>query len=251
MLELQKKIIYGPVHSRRLGRSLGINVLPAGRKICSFNCLYCQYGWEESLPKKKLPASLFPSIKEVEAALEEALSALEPPPAFITFSGNGEATLHPDFAGLVQTITRVRDRMAPEARTAILSNSTTVGSRDIRDALERLDVRIMKLDAAFPDLLTTYNRPAADVIMADIINGLASMQGVTIQTLFSRGSMGNFQSRNITPWIDCLKQISPSQVQIYTLDRASPSDTIHRVSKSELLPLQKRLRQEHIRSEVY
>ncbi len=251
LLELQQTIIYGPVRSRRLGRSLGINVLPARRKVCSFNCVYCQYGWEESVGRADIEASTFPAVEEIERAVKAALAGIDPPPAYVTFSGNGEASLHPDFTDLVERITHLRDRLAPAAQTAILSNSSTASDPEVRQALSRLDVRIMKLDVGCPQDLTAYNRPAATVELETILDGLTSLKDVTIQTLFSTGPMGNCHPQNITPWIACLKKISPKLVQIYTLDRPSPAEAICRVPKEELLSLQERLHQEHIRADVF
>lgn len=199
LLELQQTIIYGPVRSRRLGRSLGINVLPARRKVCSFNCVYCQYGWEESVGRADIEASTFPAVEEIERAVKAALAGIDPPPAYVTFSGNGEASLHPDFTDLVERITHLRDRLAPAAQTAILSNSSTASDPEVRQALSRLDVRIMKLDVGCPQDLTAYNRPAATVELETILDGLTSLKDVTIQTLFSTGPMGNCHPQTSLP----------------------------------------------------
>ena len=148
VLELQKGIIYGPVSSRRLGRSLGINLSPTARKVCSFNCVYCHYGWTKVLTSD-LSAYIddLPAPKAVEKALEETLRTLDPPPQYITFSGNGEPTLHPDFEEIVDRVRVVRDRTGTQADIAILSNSTGLANQSVLRGLASLDVRIMKLDA--------------------------------------------------------------------------------------------------------
>ena len=131
LLELQRKIIYGPVNSRRLGRSLGINILPRSQKICSFNCLYCQYGLNDRKNSKNNKV-IFPDQNEVLLAVENALKHLDPPPAYLTFSGNGEPTLHPEFPDIVDRIQWLKKKQCPESKTAILSNSSTVTTPKIK-----------------------------------------------------------------------------------------------------------------------
>ena len=222
LLPPQTGVVYGPVRSRRLGVSLGINALPPRGKVCTFDCLYCQYGWTDETGA----GVAYPSVAEVLEGVEAALAACAAPPAHLTFSGNGEPTLHPRFTELVDGVIRIRDRRAPSARTAVLSNGTRVGDPSIREALGRLDVRIMKLDAGTDETLRRFNRPAPGISIDEIVDGLRSLGGVTIQSLFAAGPAGNSTPADIEAWVRRVVEISPVAVQIYTLDREWPSELI-------------------------
>jgi wyosine [tRNA(Phe)-imidazoG37] synthetase (radical SAM superfamily) len=241
LLGLKKSIIYGPVHSRRLGYSLGINVLPFGEKTCPFDCLYCQYGWTGAHLAEPGGHNLhFPAANDVCGCLVQALCELAGGPlwpAYLTFSGNGEPTLHPDFSRLVDTVTAVRDERIPVAKTAVLSNSALVTRGSVRDALLRLDRRIMKLDCGSPSLFKRFNRPCRGVHLDDITEGLAKLAlraPMIIQTMFCSGKSGNFTPRNIREWIERLKYIHPTFVQIYSLDRPFPAPGLVPVPQGRL-----------------
>lgn len=251
LLELQKEIIYGPVNSRRLGRSLGINILPAHRKICPFNCVYCQYGWTRDHVLRTNTTSDLPTAKAVKEALTEALIHLDNSPAYITFSGNGEPTLHPDFSQIVEEVIVLRNRLAPGAKTAILSNSAFVSDKSIRKALSRLDVRIMKLDCGTPDIFKRYNQPCPGVDLEIITEGLANMPDVDVQTLVSAGQAGNLNTQNTTTWIERLKHIQPLSVQLYTLDRGYPSKNLSPANRKELDDIKVRVQKAGIRIGVF
>jgi wyosine [tRNA(Phe)-imidazoG37] synthetase (radical SAM superfamily) len=250
-IPLQRGIVYGPVNSRRLGRSLGINLLPLRLKICTFNCVYCQYGWTKVHDQKLVDADLWPRAEMVVEEVKQALQTQQPPPAYLTFSGNGEPTLHPAFVQLVEEVIYLRNLYAASAQTAILSNSTTIFNKSIRDAISRLELPIMKLDCGNEGYFQAYNRPCQGIKLASIVQGLSEMKNVIIQSLFSEGAEGNFYSDNLSSWIDQLKKISPRQVQIYTLDRGYPSDKIFPVTREKLLELRDRLAQEQIKAEVF
>lgn len=237
LLELKKEITYGPVASRRLGRSLGINLLSGKEKICSFNCLYCQYGWTDY---ESLKDAVFPAVDEVVSAVEKALLSLEQPPDFITFSGNGEPTLHPHFPKLVKSINQLRDDLTPQAETAILSNASTVSDSVIKEALARLDVRIMKLDAARSNMFKMYNGAHPGLFLDEIVEGLSTLDNVTIQTLFTKGPKGNSSTKHVSEWIQKLEQINPIDVHIYSLDRGYPSQEIECLSKEDLIAIESR-----------
>jgi wyosine [tRNA(Phe)-imidazoG37] synthetase (radical SAM superfamily) len=251
LLALQPGIIYGPVRSRRLGRSLGVNVLPAQRKVCSFDCLYCQYG--RAAPKNTAEAreNEFPGVKEILDALEQALKKLPVPPAYITFSGNGEATLHPGFRELVQGVRQLRDSLASEAKTAILSNSTTVNDPDIREALAMLDLRIMKLDAGTEKMFAHYNRPGKGITLEQTAAGLAALGDVTIQSLFTGGPDGNFNPHLLSAWVKQVRRIAPIFVQVYSLDRNSPTRSLVPLDKDDLLHIQSLLHRVDIPTQIY
>ena len=253
LLDLQDGIIYGPVRSRRLGRSLGINILPTGRKVCSFDCLYCQYGFSQGKTREEAgkERNRLPTVTEVLSAVEGAVLNLSPPAAYLTFSGNGEATLHPNFKEIVLGLRDIRDRLCPGSKTAILSNSSMVNDPLIREALALLDVRIMKLDAGTEEMFAHYNRPAKGITLEGTVAGLAALEDVTIQSLFTKGAEGNFTPDHLSAWLEQIKKISPLFVQLYTLDRESPTTSLIPVEKSELLHIQSLLEKENIPSGVF
>jgi wyosine [tRNA(Phe)-imidazoG37] synthetase (radical SAM superfamily) len=179
------------------------------------------------------------------------LSLLSPKPAYITFSGNGESTLHPEFPEIVDHIRLIRDEQSPETDLAILSNSSTANNKEIRQALQGLDKRIMKLDCGNEETFKRYNQPAAHVHLDDIIEGLQKMEDVTIQALFSGGGGGNYTDDNIYDWVQKIKTIQPTSVQIYTLDRPSPTETISLLTKIELTKIKDLLDKVNIKSAVF
>ncbi|MGZ8494408.1 MAG: radical SAM protein [Candidatus Binatia bacterium] len=237
-ISLQHGIIYGPVPSRRLGQSLGINLLPTHHKLCSFNCLYCQYGWTKNVtfsPGEQLKN--LPSVDAVEAAPEQALTALGREHKTIdcmTICGNGEPTLYPALAEAIVATKILRDRYQPEARVAILSNSSTVGNPAIRAALDRLDLKIMKFDAGSEEMFRQLNHPAAPVYMGDIIAGLKQLKDCYLQACFVQGRVTNADPDSVAMWIEKIREIHPLAVHIYTLDREPADKRIERVSLATL-----------------
>jgi wyosine [tRNA(Phe)-imidazoG37] synthetase (radical SAM superfamily) len=251
LLGLKKEIIYGPVKSRRLGRSLGINILPWEKKTCPFDCVYCQYGWTEC-HVTKIPSYLsVPSVDEVKKALEEALVKMEDPPAYITFSGNGEPTTHPDFARMVDEVVKIRDRLDRSMRTAILSNSALVSERSIRESLDKIDVKIMKLDCGNPRVFQRYNQPCHEVDLEEITRGLENLSGVTIQTLLTAGETGNLGKKNIDEWLVRLQRIRPRTVQLYTLDRSYPDKKLKHAPWMELIQVKEKLNKAGLNAEIF
>lgn len=251
LLGLKKGIIYGPVMSRRLGRSLGINILPWQKKTCPFDCVYCQYGWTEC-HTTKIPSSLsLPTVEEVTNALEEALAGMSEPPAYITFSGNGEPSTHPDFDAMVEAVICIRDRMARPAKTAILSNSSLVSENAVRESLEKLDLRIMKLDCGSPALFQQYNRPCSGVDLEEITSGLEQLSEITIQTLCTAGESGNLNRTNIDEWLDRLQRIKPRSIQLYTLARSYPDNRLKHASWVELILVKERVSRAGLNVEIF
>jgi wyosine [tRNA(Phe)-imidazoG37] synthetase (radical SAM superfamily) len=251
LLELQENIIYGPIQSRRLGRSLGINLLPPSKKYCNFNCLYCQYGWTDFNWLKNMSQMSFPETKKILEAVDRTLISLNPKPAYITFAGNGEPTLHPNFHEIVNGVVHLRDTLSPASKTAILSNSTTVLNPDIQKSLSNLDARILKLDTGSERMFLKYNRPAKGVKLHTILKGLSQLKNVTIQTLFCKGDHGNSSKKDLREWIQKLKFISPQTVQVYTLDRDTPSSSISSLSQMELANIHSLLKKENIPSKYF
>ncbi len=237
-ISLQHGIIYGPVQSRRLGVSLGINLLPTDYKLCSFNCLYCQYGWTKKVtfaPGERLKD--LPLIDEVATALEAALAEISRDHRTldaISICGNGEPTLYPGLGEVIVKVKQIRDRYQPQARVAILSNSSTVGDRAVRTALDLLDVKIMKFDAGSEEMFRQLNHPAAPVYMGEIVAGLKQLRNTYLQSCFVQGRVTNADPDSVAIWIDKVREIHPMGVQVYTLDREPADKRIEQVSRTTL-----------------
>jgi wyosine [tRNA(Phe)-imidazoG37] synthetase (radical SAM superfamily) len=248
LLEPKPGIIYGPVASRRLGHSLGINLLAPGQKNCTLDCAYCQYGWTRRAPA---PGDALPTAAQVLDAVEAALVERAVTPAFLTFSGNGEPTSHPDFRAIVAGVRRLRDRWLPTAKLAVLSNSTLVDREETRQALDLLDVRIMKLDAGTEELFQRYARPTIPVTLAAVTAGLARLRDVTLQALFTGGAGGNAAPDHVAAWIDRVVALAPVTVQLYSLDRDWPARDVVPLSRRQLDDIAAGLRGAGCRATVY
>jgi wyosine [tRNA(Phe)-imidazoG37] synthetase (radical SAM superfamily) len=232
MLPLKQRIIYGPVNSRRLGRSLGINLLPTGNKICSFDCIYCQYGCTQV--KTLDPGSEgFPELEDIIAAVETALTSGPDFDSF-TFSGNGEPTLHPHWPEIVEAVRQLRDRHRPAARLTLLSNSSTATRPAVRATLAQLEMPIMKLDAGDEATFSAINRPANGIRLEAIVEALAQMPGLTIQSLLVEGVPTNSAGPAFERWVSALARLKPVQVQIYSTDRPVPEAGVERVAPERL-----------------
>jgi len=234
------KIIFGPVKSRRLGVSLGINLLPTTIKVCSFDCIYCECGRN---PKKYEEKAVLPSRMEVQLKLKEKLFEMQAEnllPDVITFAGNGEPTLHPDFAGIIDDTIELRNQFSPKARIAVLSNATMIHRKEVFKALLKIEDNIQKLDSAFEETIKLLDCPNKNFSLSKTVEQLAAFQGkVIIQTLFVRGSynektVDNTSGKEISAWIKLLEKIKPSQVMIYTIARDTPIDTLEKVSVHDL-----------------
>lgn len=232
VLQLQAGMIYGPVNSRRLGRSLGINLLPTGYKLCSFDCVYCHYG--RTKVKTLFPEGRhLPSVEEVLKAVREALQVYRDID-YLTFSGNGEPTLHPHFPTITSGVCQLRDELRPDVKLAILSNCTTVHFPHIRESLALFDAPIMKLDAGDPRTLTRINRPAPAVKLERIVEGLKDVPGLIIQSVLVHGKVTNVKGKPFEALLSALSEIRPTQVQIYSTDRPVPEAGLEKVPPSTL-----------------
>jgi len=253
VLDLQKGIIYGPVSSRRLGRSLGLNLSPTTYKVCSFNCVYCHYGWTKDLTSD-LSAYVrdLPTPKAVEEALEHSLESLDIPPQYITFSGNGEPTLHPDFEEIVDRVVSVRNRAGLEAKVAALSNSTGLADPGVLRGLAKLDVPIMKLDAGTDDVLQRINRPAPDITVDAIVDGLKKLQNFTMQSVFVEGTVSNTSDEDVAAWVDRVEEATPDSIQVYSLENVPAMSTLRGVSSGRLQDIARRVTERTgIEAEIY
>ena len=233
------QIIYGPIQSRRLGRSLGVNLLPAYGKWCTFDCIYCECGWNaDGIKDKRLP-----SQEEVEEALSLKLSELAREntlPQVITFSGNGEPTLHPDFKSIIDCTITLRNRYAPHAGICVLSNATQLHRPDVFQALLATDKRILKIDSAFPETASIIDQPSAGYDLKKTTEAIERFEGdFSLQTIFLRGSYLGKKIDNTTDaeqaaWIALVKRLHPKEVMIYTLDRPTPAPNLHKIPHSKL-----------------
>ena len=222
--------IFGPVHSRRLGVSLGINLLPADGKMCSFDCIYCECGFNHDFrPKQPMPKR-----EEVARALETQLQKMQtegPAPDVLTFAGNGEPTLHPHFPEIIDDTLRLRDQYFPQAKVSVLTNATQTQHPAVFEALRRVDNNICKLDTIQPDYIRLVDQPCAAYDVEAILDRLIAFgQDCIIQTMFMQGqyqgqSVDNTTPHYVLPWLSALQLIQPREVMIYTLDREPPLGT--------------------------
>ncbi len=233
-IPLQIDPVYGPVQSRRLGRSLGLNILSTEQKTCSLNCLYCQYGLDQLSETELANPYWYTPTNLIADALERRLFTIKEPPEYITFSGNGESTLHPQFKEIVQSVREIRDKYSPSSQLALLSNSSTVHRSSVRETLALFDHRIMKFDCGDEATFIIYNQPEQTTNYYQIFEGLKEIPDITIQALFAKGKSGNYREDLIDGWIEKIIQISPRDVQIYTLDRSYASKDITPVSREDL-----------------
>lgn len=231
--------VFGPVHSRRLGVSLGINLMPADGKLCTFDCIYCECGFNGS----HHPHLKRPTQQEVAKALEEKLQQMQAEgvlPDVLTFAGNGEPTGHPQFAGIIDDTIRLRDQYCPKAKVSVLSNTTFAHRPDVFKALLRVDNNILKLDTIDPDYIRRVDRPVGHYDVNKIIETLKAFEGkVIIQTMFMKGSSNGIDVNNtgdayVLPWLEAVKHIAPSQVMIYTIDRETPDHDLKKATHEEL-----------------
>ena len=231
--------IFGPIHSRRLGVSLGINLMPADGKLCTFNCIYCECGFNEDF-RPKLSR---PTREEVRQALEARLQDMQangPAPDVLTFAGNGEPTAHPHFAEIIDDTLALRDRYFPNAKVSVLSNSTFIHKPAVFAALNKIDNNILKLDTVDEDYIHDLDRPTGRYSVNDIIEGMKAFKGrCIIQTMFLKGSykgkdMDNTSDKYVLPWLEKVKEIAPRQVMIYTIDRETPDHDLAKATHEEL-----------------
>jgi len=254
---LFQDVIFGPVRSRRLGVSLGINLLPLHSKFCSFNCIYCECGWT---PPRQADLGELPSRQEVATYLEQTLKEMVKKsslPDALTFAGNGEPTLHPEFPGIVEDTIALRNTYAPGAKVTVLSNGSMIGDPAIFGALCRLDNNILKLDAGFEKEIFLINNPVGTFDLPEYIRNLKKFNGyIIIQSLFLRGThkgvkIDNTTADQVTAWIDCLQEIRPKLVMIYPIARATPAHDLVKIAPAELEVIAAQVKKEGIQVCVY
>ncbi len=232
--------VFGPIHSRRLGTSLGVNLSPNDGKVCSFDCLYCEAGYNAQGPG----STGLPSRTDVARHLEHKLKSMKEagqPLDVITFSGNGEPTMHPDFAGIIDDTIALRDRYFPDVKISVLSNSTRIDRPDVCDALRKIDNNILKLDSAIDCTVRLLDRPVDKHfdIGATIARLAAFGDNAIIQTMITRGThdgetVDNSTDAEVDALIDAYQRIRPREIMLYTIDRQTPEQSLVHVARTEL-----------------
>ena len=241
-------IIYGPIRSRRLGVSLGVNLMPTDAKLCTFDCVYCECGWNQPISHPQLPTR-----EEVRESLNSQLSTLNSPLDVITYSGNGEPTLHPDFLGIIQDTCALRDQYCPNAKISVLSNSTQLFREDVVEALRLCDNRILKLDSAITSTMRLIDKPVnPSLTVEQILERLSLFDGdFTLQTCFLTGEYESQLIDNTTPeelaaWYRAVDYLHPKQVMIYVIDRATPLKTLSKIPLDKMNEIAAPLREKGI-----
>ncbi|MBO5813936.1 MAG: radical SAM protein [Alistipes sp.] len=246
MTALFEDIIFGPIRSRRLGLSLGVNLLPTHSKLCNFDCIYCECGWNAD----NATSRRFNSREQVRTRLEEVLSQMvadSTPPDVITFAGNGEPTMHPDFEAIIDDTIALRDRLCPSAKVSVLSNATMIGRESVRRALKRVDNNILKLDSAFDQTVQLVNNPCGSYSVATVVENLRKFDGEFIlQTMFLRGEyngqkVDNTTDSEVEAWLHLVEELRPRKVMVYSLDRDTPCKTLTKVEREELQQIASRV----------
>lgn len=228
-------IVFGPIYSRRLGSSLGVNILPSKGKLCNFDCVYCECGWN----KDGVSDRKYPRLDEVKTALEKRLSELAAdgvPVDSITFSGNGEPTMNPDFVQIVDATLALRGQFYPGAKVSVLSNATLAWRDDIFAALSKVDNPIMKLDAGTSELVVAVNKPVGTYDIDKVVDSLRRFDGdFVLQTMFLRsGSFDTTEAAALNRWMDIVRELSPREVMIYTIDRETPDKTLRKYTVEQM-----------------
>lgn len=245
---LFSSIIYGPIRSRRLGVSLGVNLMPTDAKLCTFDCVYCECGWNQPVSHPQLPTR-----EQVRESLASTLYTLHSPLDVITFSGNGEPTLHPEFLGIIQDTCALRDQYCPGAKISVLSNSTQLFREDVVEALRLCDNRILKLDSAITSTMRLIDKPVnPSLTVEQIVERLSVFNGdFTLQTCFLTGEYEGRIIDNTTPeelaaWYRAVDYLRPKQVMIYVIDRATPLKTLSKIPLDKMNEIAAPLREKGI-----
>ena len=245
---LFSSIIYGPIRSRRLGVSLGVNLMPTDAKLCTFDCVYCECGWNQPVSHPQLPTR-----EQVRESLASTLNTLHSTPDVITFSGNGEPTLHPEFLGIIQDTCALRDQYCPDAKISVLSNSTQLFREDVVEALRLCDNRILKLDSAITSTMRLIDKPVnPSLTVEQIVERLSVFNGdFTLQTCFLTGEYEGRIIDNTTPeelaaWYRAVDYLHPKQVMIYVIDRATPLKTLSKIPLDKMNEIAVPLREKGI-----
>ena len=235
MLRFQE-LVFGPIKSRRLGSSLGINLLPRDGKFCNYDCIYCECGWNKDGVS---PSHILPTASEIQYALSDKLiSCIEDGINIdsITFSGNGEPTIHPEFAAVVDIVLELRDKYYPKAKVSVLSNATASGNSTVFKALRKIDNPILKLDSCEDKGIEILNKPQNRVAARDIIQNMKKFEGnFILQAMLLRSSdFDSLNSEHFSKWKDVIRELKPKEIQLYSLDRETPDKSLSKISIEEM-----------------
>lgn len=255
---LFENTIIGPIRSRRLGNSLGINLLPLKRKFCTYDCIYCECGWNKDTIENKVE---LPTYDDVKQQLEKRINELKAEGVVVdsfTFAGNGEPTLHPDFVRVVDLVVEMRDKHYPNAVITLLTNATQLCKPEIYDALQKLDNPVLKLDAGMEAMRNSINKPTSErYSFEELVENLIRFgsNGI-IQTLLLRGTnegkvISNVSEEDFTEYLNLLKKIRPKYVMLYAIDRATPEKDLEKLTVEELEFYAEKIRNEDIDVKVY
>ena len=249
-------IVFGPIHSRRFGASLGINLLPLKNKVCNFNCIYCECGWTDLksfeinyIDSKSIISTIDNRFKELSKNKTHIDS--------ITFAGNGEPTMHPKFAIIIDAVIQLRNLYLPGIKITVLSNSTLLGNQSVLDSLKKVDVKVMKLDAGTTDMLVKIDKPLSSKKIEWYIEKLKKLKGeLVIQTMFLKGYydgayIDNTTSEELNAWVKALKDIKPKSVMIYTIDRETPAKLLEKIPIKKLNEICELVNSHGIKAKVY
>ncbi len=256
MTILFHEIVYGPVHSRRMGTSLGVNLLPCDGKLCSFDCIYCECGFNKDFRTK----TKLPDRENVRAALEDRLQQLQRErvtPNVITFAGNGEPTMHPEFDGIIDDTLVLRNRYFPGAKISVLSNGLHLNKKVVFDAMKKVDNPILKLDSAFDETARRIDRPnAATYSVSQQVERYRMFQGdFILQSMFLRGSfegsvVDNTTDEEVSAWLALVRSLRPREVMIYTIDRETPARELEKAPLEVLREIARRVGELGIKTNV-
>lgn len=254
---LFNSIVFGPVKSRRLGSSLGINLMPVNKKVCNFNCIYCECGLSHS---ENIEGSKIPDKKSVIIELETKIIELiknNIKVDTITFAGNGEPTLHPNFPEILMETILIKEKYLPESQVAVLTNGTMLDNDNIVEALRKISLNIIKLDSADINTINILNRPFKSFSLENLINNLKKFNGqLIIQSLFVRGFVNGQKIDNTTDYeivklINVMKDIKPKYVMVYSISRHTPIETLEKISYIELNEIAKKFIESGINTKIY
>lgn len=228
-------IVFGPIFSRRLGSSLGVNLLPSKGKLCNFDCVYCECGWN----KDGIAERVFPRLEEVKAALEEKMARASSegvPVDSITFSGNGEPTMNPDFPEIIDVTLRLRDKYFPDAKVSVLSNATLIGRPAVAEALMRVDNPILKIDASSDVLVEKINKPVGHYRLEEVVEAMMKFDGrLVLQTMFLKSPDFNTATPDaLGKWMDIVRKVRPREIMVYTIDRETPDKRLAKYSVEDM-----------------
>jgi len=257
MTFLFDEIVFGPVKSRRFGVSLGMNLLPVNYKYCTFNCIYCECGWTFKNNKEKIK---LPTREEIKNELHDRLIKMNSDgeaPDNITFAGNGEPTVHPEFAGIIEDTIGLRDQYFPKAEITVLSNSTLLHKKAVFNALNKVDNNVLKLDSAITNTFKKLNLPAPGITLDSIVENIKKFDGnQVIQTLFIRGYhngefIDNTTEEEVNEWLRLIKEIKPKYVMLYPIERDTAAEGLEKISKEELNHIASQVEASGIKTKIY